>query len=761
LQMGYLIAVDTSLSMGLAPDGGKKKMINGMIEKTRFEIAADIVEVLLQMARRLNIEPAVHLFRIGETYVNLGEVSSVEDVACMLTKDDGKNVELFGCTNMSRFMAFTHERLNPSIEDKMIILTDCSTFEGDVNYAVGCETRFIIVNSNKQTMSEMQLEELDEIAASSVGYEAHPENEPLYHHFFLADFPSVHELSTSVFEEMFEMSTYTLEMGHMTTQMRIGHSFYHRGVELINVLGFLRPTALMNMDTTGTHFCHPVFYKDPMAHTETTSSEVGEPMEKDDSEDEENASGTDADTEPEYTEVEEEVTDDEEEGELKEPRPSFIPTKALSKPEDKRRIDIGGIIASTSKATEEPVLPDFVPPSSEASGSSAPKRKYKVISKGGVEKEYVAGSRAEAVPPPAYEPLEEEKPASKKKTVTPPPNKKTKRIKRKVKRTKKETILERHQRLQAAKARQEFIRMFHAANSKKEGDEQRKEHKTREEYNRDDVALVIEAKDEGEDSEDCWSVKEGEFSDTETLKRVREEIKEEEENNGEKKDVEMEKKEEEEKLTTPFQSSKSRKRKRLAPVEFDYTAPYLVQLLTEAMRQEDMNAVCLMDNGQYAILSVDQNSDGDDLLVISSIVDQEIMPTMIPQFAQLTTTFDESNDVDNLYLTQPVGIDNPSYVSARSSWFNEDGIEAEMVRIRKNLKKIPERLPHFYLDVNRMRQHAYCVCYQNYLPEIADQLIGEAKDFGEAAVKHAEYVAVFFRKIVPYSEVKEIVMPNF
>lgn len=43
--------------------------------------------------------------------------------------------------------------------------------QGDVNYGVSCETRFIIVNTNKKCMNPMQLEELDEIAASSVGFE--------------------------------------------------------------------------------------------------------------------------------------------------------------------------------------------------------------------------------------------------------------------------------------------------------------------------------------------------------------------------------------------------------------------------------------------------------------------------------------------------------------------------------------------------------------------------------------------------------------
>ncbi|GMR61803.1 hypothetical protein PMAYCL1PPCAC_31998 [Pristionchus mayeri] len=776
--MGYLIAVDTSLSMGRAADGGERMNVNGVVEKSRFELAAEIVESLLQLAGRLNVEPVVHLFRIGETYVNLGEVSSVEDVVGMLTKDDGKDVELFGCTNVSRFMAFTHERLNPTIEDKLIILTDCSTFLGDVNYGVGCETRFIIVNSNKSTMSEMQMEELDEIAASSVGHEASPENESLYHHFFLADFPSIHELSSSVFEELFEMSTYTLEMGHLNTQMRIGHTFHQQGVETISVVGFLRPTALMNMETTGSHFCHPVFYEEPhAAATTTTTSAVSDddgtpprtpsrtPTRMNSEEEEE------TDSEEEYTEIEEEVTDDEEEGEVKDdkPRSSFIPSHALStNSEENRRIDIGGITSSTSQAVSEPVLADFVPPTASGNSSAPPKRKYKVVSRSGAEKEYVTGAASSTTAP---EPVKEEKAPSKKKVTTPPPVKKTKKIKKKVlkkrvPKKKKDSHHERQQKFAAARARAELY--ITALSAKKEEEQKKNGMYIREEFDRDDVAVVIAAKDEGDDSEDCWSVREGEYSDTETHKKVREEIREEERAKKEKKeednggDVEMKDEEEKEKLLTPFQPSRKRRRRRRAgAAEYDFSAPFLVQILTEAMRHEDMAAVCVLDNAEYAILTVDQNSDGDDLLVISTILNQDIMPSYIPQFAQLSTIFDETNDVDNAYLTQSVGSENPSYVAARSSWFDEDGIEADMVRIRKNLKKIPDRIPHFYLDVNRMRNHAYCVCFHNYLPELADQLIGEAKDFGEAAVKHAEYVATFYRKVIPFSDVKEIPMPNW
>lgn len=40
-----------------------------------------------------------------------------------------KDVELFGCVNMGRFMAFTHDHLNPTVEDKIIVLTDSSHFQ--------------------------------------------------------------------------------------------------------------------------------------------------------------------------------------------------------------------------------------------------------------------------------------------------------------------------------------------------------------------------------------------------------------------------------------------------------------------------------------------------------------------------------------------------------------------------------------------------------------------------------------------------------
>lgn len=50
---------------------------------------------------------------------------------------------------------------------------------------------------------------------------------------------------------------------------------------------------------------------------------------------------------------------------------------------------------------------------------------------------------------------------------------------------------------------------------------------------------------------------------------------------------------------------------------------------------QEMFAVCLLDNGEYGVLSYDQNSEGDDLLCFSTIVDQDKMPLIIPHFSQV------------------------------------------------------------------------------------------------------------------------------
>ncbi|KAF8354499.1 hypothetical protein PRIPAC_96122 [Pristionchus pacificus] len=881
--MGYLIAVDQSLSMGGTLDGRVRKKINGILEKSRFEIAADIVESLLHCAGRLNVEPVVHLYRIGDTFLNLGEVSSVEDVVTMITKDDGKDVELFGCVNMGRFMAFTHDHLNPTVEDKIIVLTDSSHFQGDVNYGVSCETRFIIVNTNKKCMNPMQLEELDEIAASSVGFEVSPKNESLYHHFFVGDFPSIHELSTSVFDEMFEMSAYTLQMGHMTTQIKIvsrfqiGHTFVAPNIDKINIIGFVRPPALMNMESTGSHFVHPVFYENPVEDADDSVAVPVAAAVADEPESEDDiiisSSSSSSSSDEDLTEIEEEVSDREDDDtarrarEREQPRTSFIPTKALS------ATDISAHI-SKSSPDDDINLPDFVPPTKpvapapvvapvEPAVSTAPKRKYKVISRSsGVEKEYIPGQTSAAaaaaaaapidIPSPAFEPLEDEKKVSpvsdkkrgdekrrsdEKKGDTPPPPKKTKIITRTVPKNKKDPkkeLLKKKRaaylkalKIDAARAKRELekidreVRRQNGIKEPKEGEEPEK--KAREEYDRvcllDDVALHIVVKSDDEFSEGPWSPVDGEFSDLVMYQKVKDEMngktkkedceenmKDEEEktvkveegevkegeekmegekkvNTTEKKEIEKDEVMKEEKveermkdgekkvekmdeddnegvvtvLPTPFRPSKRARYTRIIP---GFTAPYLVQMLAEAMRLEEMFAVCLLDNGEYGVLSYDQNSEGDDLLCFSTIVDQDKMPLIIPHFSQLLSHFDDTNEVDNFYISQQVG-ENPSYILARSNWTSEEGIEADMVRIRKNLKKAPERISHFYVDVNRMRAHAYCVCMESRLSAVADMIIAEAKDFGALAVKHAEYVATHYRKKVKWTELKEIQIPDF
>ncbi|GMT35126.1 hypothetical protein PFISCL1PPCAC_26423, partial [Pristionchus fissidentatus] len=600
--MGYLIAVDTSLSMGLSVDGKQLKRVDNVLEKTRFDVAADIVEAVISLAGKLNVEPVVHLFRIGESYNNLGDVSSVEDVVGMITKRGGKKVELIGCTNMSRFMAFVHEQLHPTMEDKIIILTDCSTFEGDVNYAVNCETRFVIVNTNKASMSEMQLEELDEIAASSIGHEALPENESLYHHFFLADFPSISEIGQSVFSEMFEMSVYTLQMGHLKTDMKIGHSFHQPGVETINVIGFLRPTALQNMEATGSHFCHPVYFKEETAPSPSlsgtpTNSNLSEDEEDESEEETEEESDEDMDDEDEYEEIEVEVeVEEDEEEEQSPPKRSFMPFSVVDSEEpktsetpkktsnDNKRIDISSIFAASnlSAAETEPVLADFVPPpTAEASAaaepeaevsSSAPKRKWKVVSGSGVETEYVSKSRP-VVPPPAFEPIvpmEEEK---KEKTPTPPPPKKKtiKIVKRRVLKKRKEVSVEKSFGIdEETPRRQRNGPREDRIGREEEMKEEVKEEENAPQYDKDVMAAFLEARGER------WSATDDD-SDSEVSKRMSRRVKKK----SEKKEGE------EKKATTPFKDSKKKKRVRRIQRRGDQnneagelTAPYLVQMIT-------------------------------------------------------------------------------------------------------------------------------------------------------------------------------------
>lgn len=71
----------------------------------------------------------------------------------------------------------------------------------------------------------------------------------------------------------------------------------------------------------------------------------------------------------------------------------------------------------------------------------------------------------------------------------------------------------------------------------------------------------------------------------------------------------------------------------------------IIQLITKCNKLtrdfQEMFAVCLLDNGEYGVLSYDQNSEGDDLLCFSTIVDQDKMPLIIPHFSQVISPPDK------------------------------------------------------------------------------------------------------------------------
>ncbi|OZC08421.1 hypothetical protein X798_04621 [Onchocerca flexuosa] len=170
----------------------------------------------------------------------------------------------------------------------------------------------------------------------------------------------------------------------------------------------------------------------------------------------------------------------------------------------------------------------------------------------------------------------------------------------------------------------------------------------------------------------------------------------------------------------------------------------VLNILCSALRLEESVAICRVNKNLYGTLCHVSAKEEDPSVYRLSIVlfPPGSMPvSWLPPF----TTMSSQSVVDAGNEEQPFcirndGLSRPSYSSIqRTCWYEVHGLQSDIQKIARLLKKIPDRTFLFYSELNRI--HAYCCALgaEDILEKLIQVLHEESSAQSPLIIKHSVY----------------------
>ncbi|CAJ0954204.1 unnamed protein product, partial [Mesorhabditis belari] len=245
--MSFIFVVDTSLTMALTLDGQPSSSVS----QSRYGAACRIISGLISRAKKITPEPKIALYRMGAKIELLSRNLEDETVA---QKFLATGVRLLGESHTGELLDRISEDLSPTQDDHIIVFTDATSYDGDINFFAPCECRFVIVNTTKKGVDPVQVEELEEISAESCGYEVSEDYEDYYHLFYMTNDTTEESIVDAVAEEMFVVPVYQLRIGYLNTTITTSPPIWEDRPFEIETIGFCKHTSLLNMPVDSNHY---------------------------------------------------------------------------------------------------------------------------------------------------------------------------------------------------------------------------------------------------------------------------------------------------------------------------------------------------------------------------------------------------------------------------------------------------------------------------------------------------------------------------
>ncbi|KAK6110038.1 hypothetical protein QQG55_38360 [Brugia pahangi] len=169
-----------------------------------------------------------------------------------------------------------------------------------------------------------------------------------------------------------------------------------------------------------------------------------------------------------------------------------------------------------------------------------------------------------------------------------------------------------------------------------------------------------------------------------------------------------------------------------------------LNLMCSSLHLEENVAICRLNKKLYGALchiSAKEEDPSVSRLVFALFPPGPMPVSWLPSFSTMCSqSIVDAGNEEQLFCIRNDGLSRPSYSSLqRTCWYEVHGLQSDMQKIARLLKKIPDRTFLFYSELNRI--HAYCCASgaEDVLEKIIQVLQEESSSQSPLIVKHSVY----------------------
>lgn len=184
--------------------------------------------------------------------------------------------------------------------------------------------------------------------------------------------------------------------------------------------------------------------------------------------------------------------------------------------------------------------------------------------------------------------------------------------------------------------------------------------------------------------------------------------------------------------------------------------PSFCVLLHHALKQENMIAICIIGKSEesneewFGILHSHTDSKKKSSLMLSLLIPGSTPVLWLPNFKTLGSAMLDEDLPQALRDRLSTSSRGPlkSYSSNNVIWLDPESVQADVQKIIRHAKRSPDKAPHFYKELNRIRRAAISYGFYDVLFGLAEilerekrvMLLDSSKSVNQETLKHIDHV---------------------
>lgn len=150
----------------------------------------------------------------------------------------------------------------------------------------------------------------------------------------------------------------------------------------------------------------------------------------------------------------------------------------------------------------------------------------------------------------------------------------------------------------------------------------------------------------------------------------------------------------------------------------DSRTPSLCVFLHGALRVENLCAVVQVSSNWFGIIFSHADSKKKSSLMLALF---EPGDTPVPWLGNLRSLgpLDELNQTSQEPFPVKLTSHRPSYSSSPVVWIKQSSLQSDIQKVLRHARKLPEKTPHFYKELNRLKKAALCIGFHELLEGVA------------------------------------------